>query len=72
MKDEGKSIHGSKAGKGDLEKLARLVRYFILISTTGAGSGHPTSSLSAADLLVGPYVYRIIQIRCGKPETSLQ
>ncbi len=53
MKDEGKSIHGSKAGKGDLEKLARLVRYFILISTTGAGSGHPTSSLSAADLLVG-------------------
>jgi len=37
--------------KTNLEKLARLIRYFILISTTEAGSGHPTSSLSAADLM---------------------
>jgi transketolase len=36
----------------NLEKLARLVRYFILTSTTQAGSGHPTSSLSATDLMV--------------------
>jgi transketolase len=36
-----------------LQKIARLVRYFSLISTTAAGSGHPTSSLSAADLLTG-------------------
>lgn len=34
-----------------LEKLAKLIRYFILRSTTEAGSGHPTSSLSAADLM---------------------
>jgi transketolase len=34
-----------------LEKLATLIRYFILVSTTEAGSGHPTSSLSATDLL---------------------
>jgi transketolase len=34
-----------------LEKLAKLIRYFILASTTEAGSGHPTSSLSAADLM---------------------
>ena len=33
-----------------LEKLAKLVRYFILVSSTEAGSGHPTSSLSATDL----------------------
>ena len=39
--------------KQDLEKLAKLVSYFILVSTTQAGSGHPTSSLSAADLLTG-------------------
>jgi len=39
--------------KEQLERLAKLVRYFILVSTTEAGSGHPTSSLSAADLLVG-------------------
>lgn len=37
----------------DLEQLARLVRYYILVSTTQAGSGHPTSALSAADLMVG-------------------
>ncbi len=37
----------------DLEGLARLVRYYSLVSTTEAGSGHPTSSLSAADLMTG-------------------
>lgn len=36
-----------------LERLARLIRYYILTSTTEAGSGHPTSSLSATDLMVG-------------------
>lgn len=36
----------------NLRELAKLVRYFILISTTEAGSGHPTSSLSATDLMV--------------------
>ncbi len=34
-----------------LEKLARLIRYYILVSTTEAGSGHPTSSLSAVELM---------------------
>jgi transketolase len=34
-----------------LKELARLIRYYILISTTKAGSGHPTSSLSATDLM---------------------
>ncbi len=37
--------------KNNLEKLAKLIRYFILISTTKAGSGHPSSSLSAVELL---------------------
>lgn len=35
-----------------LNNLSKLVRYYILISTTEAGSGHPTSSLSATDLMV--------------------
>ncbi len=34
-----------------LDRLARLVRYYILVSTTRAGSGHPTSSLSATELM---------------------
>ena len=35
----------------NLKKITRLIRYYILISTTRAGSGHPTSSLSATDLM---------------------
>ncbi len=35
----------------DLQKKARLVRKWSLISTTEAGSGHPTSCLSAADIM---------------------
>ena len=34
-----------------LAKLAKLIRYYILTSTTAAGSGHPSSSLSATDLM---------------------
>jgi transketolase len=34
-----------------LEAIARMVRYHILAATTQAGSGHPTSSLSATDLM---------------------
>src|SRR3990167_2593983 len=40
------------ADVAQLEKLAKLVRYYILRMTTKAGSGHPTSSLSAADIMV--------------------
>ncbi len=36
-----------------LEEIAKLVRYWTLYSTTQAGSGHPTSSLSAVELGVG-------------------
>lgn len=35
----------------DIQKLAKLIRYYILVSTTEAASGHPSSSLSAADLM---------------------
>ena len=35
----------------NLEKLARLIRYYCLVSTSAAGSGHLTSSLSAVDLM---------------------
>src|SRR5690349_8759747 len=35
----------------EIELHAKLVRKWCLISTTEAGSGHPTSCLSAADLM---------------------
>ncbi|WP_029898459.1 transketolase [Desulfohalovibrio reitneri] len=36
-----------------LQGMARLLRYWILTATTQAGSGHPTSSLSAVELMAG-------------------
>jgi transketolase len=35
----------------NLRKIATLIRYYILLMTTEAGSGHPTSSLSATELM---------------------
>jgi transketolase len=35
----------------NIAQLAKVLRYYSLVSTTEAGSGHPTSSLSAADLM---------------------
>src|SRR4030066_2102734 len=37
--------------KDTLDKLSKLIRYLILVSTTKAGSGHPSSSLSAVELM---------------------
>src|SRR3989344_2616548 len=34
-----------------LKELPKLIRYYCLVSTSAAGSGHPTSSLSATDLM---------------------
>ena len=36
-----------------LKKLSALIRYYILTMSTAAGSGHPTSSLSATELMAG-------------------
>ena len=37
----------------NLEDIAKFIRYYSLIISTEAGSGHPTSSLSSADLMTG-------------------
>ncbi len=49
--EEERGMTGESGEK--IKKLAQLIRYFILISTTEAGSGHPTSALSATDLMAG-------------------
>lgn len=51
-----------------LEKLARLVRFHILTSTTTAGSGHPTSSMSATDLMVTLMFGGIFRADLNNPE----
>ncbi len=39
--------------RSHLQQLARLIRYWFIRSTSTAGSGHPTSSLFATDLMTG-------------------
>jgi transketolase len=51
-----------------LEKLEKLIRYHILTSTAEAGSGHPTSSLSATDLMTGLLFGGIFRFDLNQPE----
>ncbi len=51
-----------------LSQLAARVRYDILTSTTAAGSGHPTSSLSATELMVGLLFGNIFRYDPDHPE----
>lgn len=43
----------------ELVRLAKTVRYWILRMSTKAGSGHPTSSLSATDLMVALFFEKL-------------
>ena len=52
----------------DISKYSTLVRYFILQSTTAAGSGHPTSSLSAADVMTVLMVNGYFKADLGDPQ----
>jgi transketolase len=52
----------------DLEAIARLLRYHILVCSTRAGSGHPTSSLSATELMAGLLFGDIFRFDIGHPE----
>jgi len=54
-----------------LEALVKLVRYFILKSTTAAGSGHPTSSLSAVELMVGLMFGGVFLFDFANPESPV-
>ena len=52
----------------ELQKLAKLIRYYILKSTTHAGSGHPTSSLSATELMTGLLFGGTFRFDCDRPD----
>jgi len=51
-----------------LKKLAALIRYYILTMTTQAGSGHPTSSLSAVELMAGLMFGGIFRFHPDNPQ----
>lgn len=44
-----------------LEQLAKIIRYYILVATTQAGSGHPSSSLSAVELMTTLFFDKILK-----------
>lgn len=51
-----------------LGKLASLMRYYILESTTEAGSGHPTSSLSGVELMAALFFGGFFRYDLHHPE----
>lgn len=51
-----------------LEEIAKLMRYAILKSTTGAGSGHPSSSLSGVELMTALLFGNIFRHNPDRPE----
>ena len=53
---------------GLLERLAARIRRDILVSTTRAGSGHASSSLSATDLMTGLFFGGAFRYDVGHPE----
>lgn len=54
----------------DLIALSRLIRSNIIRSTTAAGSGHPTSSMSAVELVTGLLFGGIFRADLKKPNYS--
>ncbi|MFH1171518.1 MAG: transketolase [bacterium] len=53
-----------------LERACRQIRRDILLSTTRAGSGHPTSSLSAVELVVGLLFGGFFRADLSKPASA--
>jgi transketolase len=51
-----------------LEKLTNLMRHYILTATTRAGSGHPTSSLSAVELMTALLFGGIFRYDVDRPQ----
>ena len=60
MQDKNKKIE-------DLEKIAKKLSKQIIEMTTKAGSGHPSSSLSAIDILVALYFGGLMKYRPEEP-----
>src|SRR6266487_1740041 len=57
----------STASLADLKARAKSVRKNIITSTTAAGSGHPTSSLSAVEIAVALYFGGILRYDSKNP-----
>lgn len=56
------------AMKNDITQLTRRIRRDILTMSTAAGSGHPTSSLSAVELMAGLFFGGVFRYDITKPD----
>ena len=54
-----------------VEKVAKALRYYVLISTSKAGSGHPTSCLSAAEIVAGLFAGGFFKFDLENPKSPL-
>lgn len=54
--------------ENNLKEISKYLRYLILQSTTGAGSGHPTSSLSAVELMMTLMFGGVMKYRVDEPK----
>ncbi|MGA3113864.1 MAG: transketolase [Syntrophobacteraceae bacterium] len=52
----------------ELDKISKLIRYYSLAMSTEAGSGHPTSSLSATELMAGLFFGGAFRYRLDHPD----
>ncbi len=52
----------------NLKKISKLIRWHCLSMTTRAGSGHPTSSLSATELMAGLLFGGVFRYDPGNPD----
>lgn len=57
-----------KKSEEKLQNLAKLIRYYIISSTTAAGSGHPSSSLSAVELMTALFFNGFYHYDLKKPQ----
>ena len=53
-----------------LERIATLLRYWIVEMTTAAGSGHPTSSLSAVDVMTALFFGGTLRYDIANPHNA--
>lgn len=56
------------ADREQLEKIARLIRYYSLKMTTKAGSGHPTSAMSATELMTALFFGGVFRYDLANPD----
>lgn len=59
---------GRETDRAQLTRIAKRMRWLILRATSQAGSGHPTSSLSAVELMSGLLFGGFFRYRADEPE----